>query len=58
MSNFRVAKGTQFEWIETGIDKGFSNFLYVDKHFHSSSVLRRIFSLARKLGYQSLVISL
>jgi hypothetical protein len=44
------------EWIPTGIQSGFSNFRFIDDRFHSSPVLRRLFSLARKLGYESLII--
>ena len=54
--NFREVTGTRLDWINTGIEHHFSNFLYVDRHGGSSNVLRRIFSLARKLGYHSLLI--
>lgn len=54
--NFREVTGTRLDWINTGIEHHFSNFLFVDHHGGSSNVLRRIFSLARKLGYHSLLI--
>jgi hypothetical protein len=56
MVGFRSAKGSALEWLPTGIQTGFSNFRFIDERFHSSPVLRRLFSLARKLGYESLVI--
>ena len=54
--NFREANATRLDWINTGIEHHFSNFLFVDRNYGSSNVLRRIFSLARKLGYRSLLI--
>jgi len=42
--------------VPTAVEDDFSNFLYVDRHFYSSPVIRRIFSLARKLNFQSLVV--
>lgn len=54
--DFRQATGKQLRWLDTTIDKGFSNFLFVDENYGSNPVLRRIFSLARKHGYRSLVI--
>jgi hypothetical protein len=54
--NFREVTGTRRDWIDTGIERQFSNFLFVDRNYRSSNVLRRIFSLARKLGYHSLLI--
>jgi hypothetical protein len=54
--NFRQAIGKQFQQLDTGIERNFSNFLFVDQHYSSHPVLRRIFSLARKLKYQSLLI--
>ena len=56
MVGFKSAKGSGLEWLPTGIQTGFSNFRFIDERFHSSPVLRRLFSLARKLGYESLVI--
>ena len=54
--NFRIAQGSRVEWLDTRIEAGFSNFLFIDGRYRSHPVLRRIFSLARKLGYQSLLI--
>src|SRR5258706_7316033 len=54
--NFREIKGRRLEWINSGIQHRFSNFLFVDHRYRSNSVLRRIFSLARKHNYQSLLI--
>lgn len=54
--NFREVKGRRLEWLNTGIEHGFSNFLFVDRHYRSHNVLRRIFSLARKHGHQSLLV--
>ena len=54
--NFRQAKGNKIHWLNTGIHHQFSNFLFIDKHYGSNSVLRRIFSLARKQGFQSVLI--
>ena len=49
--DFRQAAGKKLQWLDTGLDKGFSNFLFVDQHYSSNPVLRRIFSLARKHTY-------
>jgi len=54
--NFRAAPGTRLNWIDTRIESGFSNFLYIDLTYRSHPVLRRVFSLARSLGYRSLLI--
>jgi hypothetical protein len=54
--DFRQVAGKQLRWVNTGIDQGFSNFLFIDEYYGSNPVLRRIFSLARKQGYQSLVV--
>ncbi len=54
--NFRETPGTQLKWIDTGIEKGFSNFLFIDQNYASNLVLRRVFSLARKLNFKSLLI--
>ena len=54
--SFREATGRRLDWINTGIDQGFSNFLFVDQHYRSNPVLRRIFSLARKQNFLSLLI--
>lgn len=56
MAGFGEAEGRPIEWVDTRIETGFSNFVYVDHHFHSSPVLRRIFSIARKLGFQSVLL--
>jgi hypothetical protein len=56
MSNFRDAKALNTEWFDTEIGTGFSNFHFVDDKFSSSPVLRRIFSLARKLDFKSVVV--
>lgn len=54
--DFRQATGKQLQWLDTGIEHRFSNFLFVDQHYGSNPVLRRIFSLARKHSYRSLLI--
>jgi hypothetical protein len=54
--NFREAKGRELGWENTGLDTGFSNFLFVDKDYGSDPVLRRVLSLARKNKFQSLLI--
>lgn len=54
--NFRVAIGRRLDWLDTRIQSGFSNFLFIDRRYRSHPVLRRIFSLARLLQYQSLLI--
>jgi hypothetical protein len=54
MSGFREAEGALLQHIDTRIEAGFSNFVFVDRFFYSSPVVRRIFSIARKLGFQSL----
>jgi hypothetical protein len=54
--SFREATGRRLDWINTGTDQGFSNFLFVDQHYRSNPVLRRIFSLARKQNFQSLLV--
>lgn len=53
--NFRQATGTTVHRLDTGIEKNFSNFLFVDQRYGSNPVLRRIFSLARKHEYHSLL---
>lgn len=42
--------------MDTSLESGFSNFLFIDRRYQSQPVLRRIFSLARVLGFQSLLI--
>lgn len=54
--SFRQAAGRRIEWLNTGIDQGFSNFLFVDRRYRSNNILRRIFSLARKHDFRSLLI--
>jgi hypothetical protein len=54
--DFRQAPGKRVAWLDTSIEKHFSNFLYIDEKYGSNPVLRRIFSLARKHSYQSLLI--
>ena len=54
--NFREAPGRVHQWLDTRISSGFSNFLFIDRHYRSHSVLRRIFSLARQQRFQSLLI--
>jgi len=54
--NFRQAQGKQIQRLDTGIEGNFFNFLFVDQHYASNPVLRRIFSLARKLQHHSLLI--
>lgn len=52
----RSARGTRIKWLDTRIESGFSNFLFIDREYRSHSVLRRIFSLARLHRYKSLLI--
>jgi hypothetical protein len=53
MADFRTALGRSPVWHDaTGI---FSNFEFLDHAFGSHAILRRIFSLARKLGFGSFV---
>ena len=54
--DFRSAPGRRVEWLDTRIESGFSNFLYIDRQFRSHPVLRRLFSLARKHDYQSILV--
>lgn len=54
--DFRAATGRRIDWIDTRIEGGFSNFLFIDRQYRSHPVLRRIFSLARQMGFQSLLI--
>lgn len=53
---FREAPGQFLDWLDTRSEVGFSNFLFIDQHFGSHPVLRRIFSLARQQGYRSLLL--
>lgn len=52
----RSALGRRLDWLDTRVEAGFSNFLFIDKQYRSHPVLRRIFSLARLLSYKSLLI--
>lgn len=54
--DFRQASGKQVQWIDTGIEKCFSNFLFVEQNYQSDHVLRRIFSQARRHNYQSVLV--
>lgn len=54
--NFRAAQGKRIDWLDTGVENNFSNFLFIDQRYDSDPVMRRIFSLARKLNYKSLLI--
>jgi hypothetical protein len=55
--SFRDAAGTQIDWRDTGLEEtAFSNFLFIDQRYFSDPVLRRIFSIARKHKYKSLLI--
>ena len=56
MSNFRSAKAASSNSFTSEKGSGFSNFHFVDEHFTSSTALRRIFSLARKLDFNSVVV--
>ena len=53
MSDFRSAVGRHPRWHATGLP--FSNFEFVDTRFGSNSILRRILSLARKLGFEGML---
>jgi hypothetical protein len=54
--NLRQAEGKLLRWIDTRRESGFSNFLFVDQNYAAHAVVRRIFSLARKRGFQSVLI--
>lgn len=54
--SLRLARGQLLRWCDTRRERGFSNFLFVDQAYGAHAVLRRIFSLARKQGFQSVVI--
>jgi len=54
--NFRETKGKQIQWENTAIAIGFSNFRFVEQHYDSHLALRRLFSLARKLEFKSVLI--
>lgn len=54
--DFRSVQGTAIDWHDTRLESGFSNFHFVDRHYRSHSVLRRILSIARQHDYRSLLI--
>lgn len=54
--SMRLAEGTQTCWLDTRPETGFSNFLFIDRNYSAHPVMRRIFSLARKHGFQSVLI--
>ena len=54
--SMRLAEGTQADWLDTRPEAGFSNFLFIDRNYSAHPVMRRIFSLARKHGFQSVLI--
>jgi hypothetical protein len=55
-NGFRSVCGNSSQWFDTDRETGYSNFDFVDKHFQSSHTVRRIFSLARKLNFQSFLV--
>lgn len=52
----RHSPGNVIDWLDTRIESGFSNFLHIDRNYSAHGVMRRIFSLARKHGFQSVLI--
>ncbi len=54
--SLRLAEGKRLRWVDTRLENGFSNFLFVDQYYAAHPVMRRIFSLARKRGFQSVLI--
>lgn len=56
MGSFREAPSADIQFYSSDPKAGHSNFAFVDQHFGSKPVVRRIFSIARKLGFQSLSI--
>src|SRR5437870_86018 len=54
--SLRLAEGKRLQWIDTRQETGFSNFLFVDQEYAAHPVMRRIFSLARKQNFQSVLI--
>lgn len=54
--SLRLAEGKCLQWIDARQQVGFSNFLFVDQEYAAHPVMRRIFSLARKQNYQSVLI--
>ncbi len=54
--SLRLAEGKRLDWIDTRKESGFSNFLFIDQHYSAHPVMRRIFSLARKHEFHSVLI--
>lgn len=54
--SFRDIPGHVNDWVDARQESGFSNFQFVDERYSANSILRRIFSLARKSDYQSVLI--
>lgn len=52
----RQSPGILIDWLDTRIEAGFSNFLHIDRNYSAHPVMRRIFSLARKHGFQSVTV--
>lgn len=52
--SFRSAPGHVLRWQNTDLP-GFSNFAFCEQYYRAHSVLRRVLSLARKLGYRSIL---
>lgn len=54
--NFRSVSGSIIAWHDARIEVGFSNFAFIDQHYRSHPVLRRVLSLARMHGFKSLLV--
>lgn len=54
--SLRIAEGKLLQWIDTRREVGFSNFLFVDQFYGAHPVMRRIFSLARKHDFRSILV--
>jgi hypothetical protein len=52
---FRSDHGLAIRWENTALPN-FSNFAFCEQYYRADSVLRRILSLARKLGYRSILV--
>ena len=52
--SFRSAPGHILRWENTDLP-AFSNFAFCEAYYRAHSVLRRVLSLARKLGYRSIL---
>ena len=50
---FRCDCTDNVRWHDASAERGHSNFQFVDEHYESQHTVRRIFSLARKLGFNS-----